>query len=188
MQHLLVFMRQQVKQQSIEQTVANAMALPLPADQSKTVSHEHPNRRLIQFHSPSAHGLKSEILEANPKDFRHSPTRIALTGVAFIAEHIPERRGTKISRDITQRHQANRGIMCIGGEEPEEMHVSLRHDLESDEGQALETTAKIQPLVVFFLIQPFRSQFKYMNIKGLELHGAESPPAVDVGLSCHSGF
>jgi hypothetical protein len=148
-----------VEQEAIVQSAADAVTLPLSANETAVEAFHDPQRRII-VHDPRIDRVKSQIPESQTQELRQGEGRIPTIADGFVAGHDPIRGSSKRAFDTIQPNDPDGLVVPIRRVYPQNMRFPLRHDLEQRGRDDLPSVPKIEPLVVLFLREPAGDQLK----------------------------
>lgn len=167
---------QKIEEQAIGGPAVDDMAAALSPDEPKMVAGQDANGRGVALDGPGVDRLQPQAVKGMRQQQGHGAAGQALPGKALVAEDIPQRGGVEVRCHVAEGHQADGRVVAVGGEGPEHMEVSLRHDLEGGAAEDLLATAEVQPAVIGLLRQPCGRQLDGRVIEGQQSHASETAP------------
>src|SRR2546427_13259330 len=104
--------------------------------------------------------MQSELLERRGEQMRRSDVRPAAAAEGFVSRDDPQSSGAHVAVDVIERHDPDRGVVLVRGVDPDEVSLTLHHDLEQRRRDALPVATEIEPPGVLFELQPGGGQLE----------------------------
>jgi len=150
---------EQIEQQPVVGLPVDEMALPLPADETKSELLGAAPRDVV-LDDPGVDCMQSEIPERESQKPRRRDAPPAPAAEGLVSRNDPESPGSHVAVDVGESDDANWGVVRVRGIQPDEVGLTLHHDLEQRRRDALPTAAEIEPLVILLALQPGRGQLE----------------------------
>src|SRR6266516_2065039 len=152
------------------------VTFPLAADQPEVQPLYDPDGR-ITLHDPRVHSMKPQLPKGEGEDLGCCPGCIPSSGEGFVPHQDPAPGRSEIAVHLAQSDHADRGLILIRREQPEDIPPALDSDLEPLRSDSLPGIPWLEPLGVLFSGQPRRGQTKKLwTVAWLHNHAVRIPP------------
>src|ERR1041384_4517712 len=121
--------------------------------------------------------MKSQLLKSEGEHLGRCPGCIPAGVEGFISNQHPDPSRSEIAVHLTQPDHADRGVILIRREQPEDISPALDSELEPLRSDSLAGIPWLEPLGVLFSGKPRRGQTKKLWIVDwLQIHAVRIPP------------
>src|SRR5881396_482203 len=152
------------------------VTFPLAADQPEVQPLCDPDGR-IALHDPRVDSMKPQLPKGEGEHLGCGPGRMPASVEGFISNQHPDPSRPEIAIHLAQPDHADRDLVLIRREQPENIPPALHSDLEPLRSDSLPGIPWLEPLEVLFSGQPRRDQIKKLwVVDWLQIHAVRIPP------------
>src|SRR6266566_7940184 len=152
------------------------VTFPLAADQPEIQTLCDTDGR-ITLHDPGVHSMKPQLPKGEGEHFGCCPGCIPSSVEGLVPHQDPDPSRSVIAVYVTQSDHADRGLIPICREQPENITSALDSDLEPLRSDSLRGIPWVEPLGVLLSGQPRGGQIKKLwTVDWLQIHAVRIPP------------